>query len=76
MRIAKADLVPTKVNPRSGYNSFAELVGACEAFCVKVNRRVHRETTGSRPGGSWSSSSGCTQSPRWRSLRRPVRPAP
>jgi transposase len=44
VRIAKADLVPTKANLRTGYNSFAELVEACEAFGVKVNGRVHRET--------------------------------
>ena len=28
----------------TGYNSFAELAEACEAFCDKVNARVHRET--------------------------------
>jgi transposase len=44
VRIAKADLVPTKANLHSGYNSFAELAEACEAFCEKVNGRVHRET--------------------------------
>jgi len=44
VRIAKADLVPTKANLLTGYNSFAELAEACEAFCVKVNGRVHRET--------------------------------
>jgi transposase len=44
VRIAKADLVPTSANLRTGYNSFAELVEACEAFCVKVNTRMHRET--------------------------------
>lgn len=44
VRVAKADLVPTRANLRSGYNSFAELVEACEAFCAKVNGRVHRET--------------------------------
>jgi transposase len=44
VRVAKADLVPTKANLRSGYNSFAELVEACEAFCAKVNGRVHRES--------------------------------
>jgi len=44
VRIAKADLVPTKANLRSGYNSFAELAEACEAFGEKVNHRVHRET--------------------------------
>lgn len=44
VRVAKADLVPANANLRSGYNSFAELVEACEAFCAKVNGRVHRET--------------------------------
>jgi transposase len=44
VRIAKADLVPTKANLRTGYNSFAELIEACEAFCEKVNTRMHRET--------------------------------
>jgi transposase len=44
VRVAKADLVPTNANLRSGYNSFAELVEACEAFCTKVNGRVHRES--------------------------------
>jgi hypothetical protein len=44
VRIAKADLVPTKANLRTGYNSFAELIEACEEFCVKVNTRLHRET--------------------------------
>jgi hypothetical protein len=44
VRIAKADLVPTTANLRSGYNSFPELVDACEAFMAKVNHRVHRET--------------------------------
>lgn len=44
VRIAKADIVPTTANLRSGYNSFAELVEACEAFMDKVNHRVHRET--------------------------------
>jgi transposase len=44
VRIAKADLVPTSANLRSGYNSFPELVEACEAFMAKVNTRVHRET--------------------------------
>ena len=44
VRIAKADLVPTKANLLTGYNSFAELAEACEAFCSKVNGRVHRET--------------------------------
>jgi hypothetical protein len=44
VRIAKADLVPTKANLLSGYNSFAELADACEQFCGNVNGRVHRET--------------------------------
>lgn len=44
VRIAKADIVPTTANLRSGYNSFPELVEACEVFMVKVNNRVHRET--------------------------------
>lgn len=44
VRIAKADLVPTKANLRTGYNSFAELAEACGAFGEKVNNRVHRET--------------------------------
>jgi transposase len=44
VRIAKADLVPTKANLRSGYNSFAELAEACVGFCENVNNRVHRET--------------------------------
>ena len=44
VRIAKADLVPTKANLLTGYNSFAELVEACERFTEKVNGRVHRET--------------------------------
>ena len=44
VRIAKADLVPTKANLRTGYNSFAELAEACEGFGEKVNGRIHRET--------------------------------
>ena len=44
VRVAKADLVPTTANLRSGYNSFAELLEACEVFMGKVNNRVHRET--------------------------------
>jgi hypothetical protein len=44
VRIAKADLVPTSANLLTGYNSFAELIAACEAFCDQVNGRTHRET--------------------------------
>jgi transposase len=59
VRIAKADLVPTKANLRTGYNSFAELIEACEEFCVKVNTRLHRETH-RIPAEVWRSSrAGC-----------------
>jgi transposase len=44
VRIAKADLVPTEANLRSGYNNFTELREACEGFEGKVNNRKHRET--------------------------------
>lgn len=44
VRIAKADLVPTDHNLRSGYGSFAELEAACDAFCERVNARKHRIT--------------------------------
>jgi len=44
VRIARADLVPTDHNLRAAYASFAELEGACEAFCDRVNTRVHRVT--------------------------------
>jgi transposase len=44
VKIAKADLVPTEVNLRDAYDSFAGLARACEQFCDKVNGRVHRET--------------------------------
>jgi transposase len=44
VKIAKADLVPTDANLRAGYDSFAELVAACEQWCERVNARVHRET--------------------------------
>ena len=44
VRIAKADLVPTKANLLTSYTCFAELAEACEEFCEKVNNRVHRET--------------------------------
>lgn len=49
VRLAKRDLVPTEVNLREGYASFAELRSACQAFCDEVNGRVHRET-GRVPG--------------------------
>jgi hypothetical protein len=44
VKIAKADLVPTSANLLDAYTDFAELPGACEAFCDRVNNRVHRET--------------------------------
>lgn len=44
VRIAKADLVPTEANLRDEYESWAELVDACEAFMAKVNGRPHRIT--------------------------------
>jgi transposase len=44
VKIAKADLVPTTVNLRDDYSSFAELRAACAAFMAKVNGRPHRVT--------------------------------
>jgi len=44
VRIAKADLVPTDANLGDDYDTWAELVAACEAFMVKVNERPHRIT--------------------------------
>jgi len=44
VKISKADLVPTEANLREAYGSFAQLEAACEAFCGKVNGRVHRVT--------------------------------
>lgn len=44
VRLAKADVVPTESSLQSAYGSFAELEGACEKFCAKVNGRVHRES--------------------------------
>lgn len=44
VKISKADLVPKDTNLRSEYASFADLEAACEAFCDKVNTRVHRVT--------------------------------
>ena len=44
VRIAKADLVPTDVNLRDDYTSWAELVDACEAWMAEVNSRPHRVT--------------------------------
>jgi len=44
VRLAKRDLVPTQVNLREAYQSFAELEQACGMFCGLVNQRPHRET--------------------------------
>ncbi len=44
MRVAKADLVPTDANLGDDYESWAELVEACEEFIDKVNGRPHRVT--------------------------------
>jgi hypothetical protein len=44
VKIAKADLVPTDVNLRAEYDSFAQLEAACEAFGEHVNNRTHRVT--------------------------------
>ncbi len=44
VKVAKRDLVPTGANLLEDYANFAALVAACDAFCEKVNARVHRET--------------------------------
>lgn len=44
VKISKADLVPKETNLLEEYARFADLEAACEAFCEKVNTRVHRVT--------------------------------
>jgi hypothetical protein len=44
VKVAQADLLPTSANLLAAYGSFTDLAQACEAFCEKVNTRVHRET--------------------------------
>jgi transposase len=44
VKIAKADLVPTRANLRADYATFGELVDACAQWCEQVNARPHRET--------------------------------
>ena len=44
VKISKADLVPTATNLRDQYETFAELVQACEEFMDQVNGRSHRVT--------------------------------
>jgi hypothetical protein len=43
-QIAKADLLPSDLNLRSSYGSFAELEAACEQWMADVNTRPHRAT--------------------------------
>ena len=52
VRIAKRDLLPTEVNLRPDYTSFAELEQAAAVFCGQVNARPHRET-GRRRCSCW-----------------------
>ena len=44
VRIAKADLVPTDANLLDDYQTWGDLVAACDAFMAKVNHRPHRVT--------------------------------
>jgi hypothetical protein len=44
VRIAKADLLPTRMNLRPEYESFGGFEGACDSFTGNVNNRVHRIT--------------------------------
>jgi transposase len=44
VRIAKADLVLTTANLLGAYDTFAELIDACERFCERVNAREHPES--------------------------------
>ena len=48
VRLAKADLVPTDHNLLADYESWEQLVAACDEFMDTVNGRVHR-ATGERP---------------------------
>ncbi|MGH7697843.1 MAG: IS21 family transposase [Candidatus Dormibacteria bacterium] len=43
VKLAKADLVPTKANLLESYPDFASLVAACQGVEAELNRRVHRE---------------------------------
>ncbi|WP_208961562.1 hypothetical protein [Rhodococcus sp. ZPP] len=51
VKIAKADLVPTKANLLEEYPSCAELLDACERWCEKVNARSHRPLAPRGRGG-------------------------
>ena len=44
VRIAKADLVPTDANLLDDYDTWDDLVAACDTFTTKVNERPHRIT--------------------------------
>jgi transposase len=44
VKIAKADLLPSDLNLRPSYGSFAELEAACEDWMAEVNTRPHRAT--------------------------------
>ncbi|HEY6279454.1 MAG TPA: IS21 family transposase, partial [Streptosporangiaceae bacterium] len=44
VKIAKADLVPAAANLLPDYASFGELEEDCQAWCTRVNARVHRES--------------------------------
>lgn len=44
VRVAKADLVPTKCNLLPAYDSFPALTRACNDLCAAVNAREHRES--------------------------------
>lgn len=41
VKIAKNDLVPSNVNLRENYSSFADLVAACQAWCNDINSKVN-----------------------------------
>lgn len=44
VKIAKADLVPAAANLLPDYPGFGELEEDCQAWCSRVNGRVHRES--------------------------------
>ena len=44
VKIAKADLVPALANLLADYASFGALETDCQAWCSRVNARVHRES--------------------------------
>ena len=44
VKLAKADIVPTKTNLLPQYATFADVDAACIAFMTEINARVHRTT--------------------------------